>query len=179
MEAEDEVECSGGKRNGFQIGFDQQYAGEAVRCVVESTAAGGELARGGEGCGAVQGRGGKIYGEGRPTALGDEDRVLAGAAGEIESAGMRGRAGEQREGFDEERSGRRRTGGGFAVAGVPGLEVVGHVWRGTRKPGEMITQRPGERRGTQRKTGECRPCPLMSAEIDRTKGRLEAGATTG
>ena len=87
----------------------------------------GNTVRGGEGGGAIESGGGEIHGEDVPAMLGEENGVVAGATCEIERAGVRAGRRDQRETFDEERGGRRgRLCGGFEVAGVPGVDVVGH-----------------------------------------------------
>ena len=135
---------------GREVGFDEHEAAPLCRSGTRDDSLGGDATGGGERGGAVESRGGEIHGDDGPAAFGEINRVLAGAAGEIDGAGMRGGAREQRETFDEERSGSgRRMRGGFAVAGVPGLEVVGHT---ERVNGERsFSQRRGGAKNAEKK----------------------------
>ena len=106
-----------------EVGFDEDEAGEAGGNRGERRAVNREMPRGGEGGGAVEGRGRVIDGDDGPVVLGEIDSVLAGAAGEVEGARMGMWAREQGEAFEEKGGGfRGRLGGGFAVAKVPTVE---------------------------------------------------------
>ena len=147
LEAKDEIEGIWWQDGGFQIRLDQDDAGNVRGNGGERNTEDGKIVRSGESGGAFEGRGREIDGDDRPAMFGEEDGVLGGAASEVEGArgGMWTR--EKRKTFEEKGRGSGNVGLRLAVAGVPGLEVVGHVWRETRKPGEMITQRYAEKDG--------------------------------
>jgi hypothetical protein len=114
--AKDYVEGSGGEREGFEVGFDEEEfgvsAGErAIPTQMDAT-------RGSECGGAVEGGGRDVNGGDLPAERGEMDGILPCPAGEVEGAAMR----KEREGLEEEGIGLRcGMEGRVGVAGVPSV----------------------------------------------------------
>jgi hypothetical protein len=168
LEAQDEREARFRERRGLEVGLGQRDALEMGGNGVEGETLDGKATRGGQGCGAVESCRSEIHGDNGPAAFGEPDGVLARTAGDIESAGMRMRARQERETFEQKIGGSgRRLGGGFAVARLPAGEGVISGGRGRHKnrvnaEGSVSQRREGAKTAKERgywRSLERRPQP--------------------
>jgi len=131
----------------------------------------------GQSCEALEGRRSEVDGNNGPAALGEPGGVLARAAGEIQGAGMRMRARQERETFEQKSGGSRgRLRGGFAVTRLPAGERAitrrraGHEDR-LNAEGRLSQSGEGVVSGKKEKSGYRRDAELT--ELPREKEERE------